>query len=115
MEPIRAGTFPGTLGDVTTLELSSSCTLGGITPPPPPPGPGAKSVPAPKMLAWAETMVRPAAHEASSVAVEGTDSVIDPGAVDPWVIGPFPPPVQAAKAATPMTAATKVIFITRTF
>src|SRR5512132_4026984 len=99
MEPIRAVTFPVTVGNVTTLEPSGSCTLGGMTPPPPPPGPGAKSEPAPKMLAWAETMVRPAEHEASSVAVEAADSVIDPGAVDPWVIDPLPPPVQAAKAA----------------
>ena len=71
-------------------------------------------MPAPKMLAWAETMVRPVAHEASSVAVEAADSVIDPGAVDPWVIDPFPPPVQAAKAAATMTAGTKVPFTTKT-
>jgi hypothetical protein len=66
------------------------------------------------MFACPETIVRPGAHEASSLAVEGADSVIDPGAVDPWVIDPFPPPVQAAKTAETMIAGRKVTFTTKT-
>jgi hypothetical protein len=91
--------------------------LGGMTPPPPPPGPGAKSEPAPKIFACAETMVRPAGQEASCVAVDAAGSVVAAFdvvglVIDPPAVGDSPPP-QAARAAAPKTVAMRVIFITR--
>jgi hypothetical protein len=67
------------------------------------------------MFACPETIVRPVGHEASSALVEAVGSVIAARVVDPWVIDPFSPPPQAARAAAPMTAGTKVTFTTKTF
>jgi hypothetical protein len=71
------------------------------------------------MFACAETIVRPAPHEASPAAAEAAGPVIAAGAVDPCVIDPpavgDSPPPQAARAAAPMTAGTKVAFTTKTF